>query len=335
MDKKQLILLIIENLNSGKISKEDLRILAGVGATPPQVAPVSVPQEPQEDNSKKLINIFYAIGAIIAVVGVGILVGQNWNDIGFAGRVLVTLGISFGAYVTGLLARGQEHKMLSQVMFVVSAVLAPLGSYVVFAEAGISFTRDVQLMVALVLSVIFGVALVISKRSMLVLITIGFASWAYFALIFKAFITSDYGGGNILDWATMLLGVSYILIGYGYGAIVSSDGNSSGKENNAIKNFLYSFGTLAVLIGGASIGGAFDLFNIILIFAAFYGSVYLKNGAMLKLGALFLMAHIIKLTSKYFADSIGWPVALIGVGFLVIGVGYGTHYLNQKFIKGI
>ena len=97
--------------------------------------------------------------------------------------------------------------------------------------------------------------------------------------------------------------------------------------------FIYGFGTLAILGAGIFIGGVFDLILIALIFAVFYGSVYLKSRSMLIFGAIFLMAHIIKLTSKYFVGSVGWPVALIIVGFLVIGVGYMTFYLNKRFMS--
>ena len=79
-------------------------------------------------------------------------------------------------------------------------------------------------------------------------------------------------------------------------------------------------------------GGIFDLITIALIFAAFYGSIYLKSRSMLTLAALFLMGHIVQLTARYFVNSIGWPVALIAVGFLIIAIGYGTLYLNKKFI---
>lgn len=313
MDKLQTIAFIREQVAEGKISKEELlEIVKGSDAASFHL---------KEESSKNLINVFYAIGAIIAVIGVIILVADNWDQIGFVGRVLVTLGISFAAYVSGLVFRAPEQDKLSQVMFTISAALAPLGTYVFLDEAGVDFTSGIQISAALVLSVIFGAALYISRKAILTLITIGFATWAYYALTIELFDTSYYGYDiDFLKWATMLLGVSYLLIAYGH------------RRSVPVQNILYGFGTLAILGAGISIGGFFDLLFIAFIFAAFYGSVYLKSRAMLALGALFLMAHIIKLTSEYFVDSIGWPVALIAVGFLVIGIGYGTFYLNKKYI---
>jgi hypothetical protein len=198
-------------------------------------------------------------------------------------------------------------------------------------QAGINFSSSTQLITAIILFIIFASALLINRFNVLVLITAGFATWAYYAFII-AFNFYDYSA-DFLKWASMLLGASYIFIGYGYKSVLLSENNRDEKEQKSVQNILYTFGTLAILISGISIGGFFDILFIAFIFGAFYGSIYLKSRAVLSLGAIFLVAHIIKLTSKYFVDSVGWPIALIGIGFLVIGVGYGTFYLNKRFIS--
>ena len=334
MDKPQIISFIEGQLAAGKISKGDLLNLAGQNVNPQNsFATISGDTVPARDeSSKNLINTFYGIGAIIAVVGVGILVAQHWDEIGFMGRVLVTLGISLMTYVVALLLSKPQQKMVSQVMFTIAAALAPLGAYVLLKEANVSFDWSAQIITSLVLFVVFGTALFISKKNILTLITIGFATWAYYAVLMKVF-GFNYYNSDFLKWASMLLGISYIFIAYGYQSVAQAFDAGDAKEKRAIQNVLYGFGTLAVLGGGIFIGGIFDLLFIALIFGAFYGSVYLKSRSMLILGALFLMAHIVKLTSKYFVNSVGWPIALIGIGFLVIGVGYMTFYLNKKFIS--
>jgi uncharacterized membrane protein len=321
MEKQQIVSFIEGQIASGRISRSELIDIANgeVARSHSDLA-----SEKRESSSKNLIGTFYTIGAIIVILGVGILAAQHWDEIGFIGRILITLGISLVTYMSGLLLNKPHQKIVSQVFFTLSASLAPLGAYVLLKEANIIFDSTTQVATALVLLTLFGTALAISKKNVLVLISIGFATWAYYACIVKVFGFTYYNF-DLFKWATMLLGLSYILVAYGYKATET--------EQKAVKNLLYGFGTLAILGAGISIGGTFDLFFIALIFAAFYGSVYLRSGSMLILGALFLMAHIIKLTSKYFVGSIGWPVALILVGFFVIGVGYMTYYLNKKFIS--
>src|SRR3989344_2251645 len=145
MDKQQIISLIKSELDAGKISKDDLFNLAreenaGTFQTIPGTSRVvSSGAPPKADSSKNLIKTFYTIGAIIAIVGVGILLAQNWYEIGFIGRILVTLGISLATYIAGFLLRAPGQRIISQIMFVISAALAPLGSYVLLEETIIDF----------------------------------------------------------------------------------------------------------------------------------------------------------------------------------------------------
>ena len=349
MNKDQITSFIEDQLALGNITRADLveivkatpfEINGPDGRPPMFTAPVATP--PIDDSpviaaapaeahasSRGLINAFYAIGAIIAVVGVSILVGQHWNDICFAGRILVSLGIALISYLAAIILNKPEQKTVSQVLFTVSAALGPLGAYVLLDQAGVTFDSSVQLMTAVILGLIFGTALWISRRPVLTIITIAYGTWAYFALIDRAFSPHYWWDNDLYKWAVIILGIAYLLIAYGL-RIANA---SAEKEKAAVKSMLYGAGTLAVLGASITIGGIFDIVMIALIFAAFYGSVYLRSRAMLLLAGFFLMAHLVKLTSKYFVDSIGWPVALILVGFLIIGVGYGTFYVNKTYLK--
>lgn len=326
-----MLSFIQAHLAAGTLTRDDL--LSLIGTPVAAHAPVAAqPAAAKEASSWNLIHTFYGIGAIIALIGVAILVAQNWNELGFIGRLLVTLGISLATYAGGISLARPDQRMLSQVLFTISGVLAPLGAYVLVSEAGVNFDANVQAITGGILAVIFGTALYVSRRTILALLTVGFVTWAYYAFIFKI-IGFEFYEADLMKWATMLLGASYILIAYGWRSVPSSTDSSIEKEKRAALNVLYGFGTLAILGMGITIGGGFDIFYIALIFAAFYGSVYLKSRPMLIFAGLFLMAHLIKLTSEYFVDSIGWSVALIVAGFMVIGVGYLTFYLNKKFLS--
>jgi uncharacterized membrane protein len=307
MEKEQIISFIKTQLTDGKITTSDLKNIANTNDVAQKV-----------ESSRNLIGVFYGIGAIIAIIGVSILVRQHWDEIGFGGRIIVSLGISLVTYITALLLRKPEQSTISQFLFVISAALAPLGIYVLLSQANVVFDSLAQLLTAIILCLIFTVAMFVSKKDILTIIVVGFATWAYYALIGKIFGVADING-DYIKWATMILGISYLCI-----ASVSKD---------TIKSVLNGLGTLAILGAGIFVGGSFDLIYIAMIFAAFYGSVYLKSHLMLGFAAIFLIAHIIKLTSKYFVDSVGWPVSLIVIGFLVIGIGYGTFYLNRRFIR--
>jgi uncharacterized membrane protein len=333
MDKTQILSFIKSHIESGQISESDVQGLLSTQSV--NANTISQPQKvaSKDRASKGIIYALYAIGGVIVLAGIIILIGQYWKDIGFFGRMAVTLGIGFVTYVIGLVMRGPQHRVLSQVMFTVSAALAPIGSVVFLDETKISFDSQTQCTVAGVLAIIYGVAYLISRRSVLVLFTTGFATWAYYALLAVVFKNNFYDLALLMKWAIILQGVSYICLGYAYISSNRAMEEGERQERKRVTALLYGLGSIAVLGGGIAIGGAFDLFYILFIFAAFYASVWLRSRMMLIAAAGFLIGHIIKLTSKYFVDSIGWPVALIGVGFLVIGIGYGTYYVNKKYLS--
>ena len=202
MDKKQIISLLETQLAAGTITRDDLAALMS-GEAMPVVSAVSapsatstptaaVPQKQEGNHSKYVVYALYAIGAVTALAGITILIAQNWEDIGFVGRILTTAGISFLTYVVALLLGKKEHKVVSQVLFAISAGLAPLGAYVFLIEMRADFAFfETQMMVAGALAVVYGAALIVSKRPLLVLVTTAFATWLYWAYLLKV-LTTEY-----------------------------------------------------------------------------------------------------------------------------------------------
>ncbi len=317
MEKQQLLAELKQQLQAGIITKSELSALTATSDTR------------DEGISHKMVNVLYTIGTIIAIVGVLILIVQNWDDIGFVGRIAVTLGIACATYAFGFIFKAPHQNKISQVMFFISAVLAPIGSFVLLDEADITMSLTTNIVLALLFAIIYGVAYWATRKNILALVTIGFGSWTYYAILAKLFESSLFNS-DLLKWAAVIAGVAYILMAR---AFASQQNVESPAENNAVAGVLYAVGSFSILIAGISFGGVFDVLFIAILFAGFYGSIFLKSRAMLGLSALFLMIHIGKLTAEYFADSVGWPVALIFIGFVVIAVGYGTLWLNRKFIK--
>lgn len=322
MNKQETLSFIQEELSKKNISKDDLLNIVNKNRD-------------SQGESNKLINVLYTIGAIIAVTGISILIGQNWNDIGMFGRLITTLGIFLATYITAFILQKPEQKILSQVMFSVSAILAPVSAWALLQESNIDFSIKYQTITALLLTIIFATALFVTRKHILVLITLVFATWGYFTEILHIFDISNYYGDfydDVLKWWVILLGIAYMFIAYGYQSILKPDESPEVKEKNIIQGIIYNLGALGVLIGGISVGGVFDALFVAIIFAVFYIGVYLRSNMMLLLGAIFLVSHIIKITSKYFVDTIGWSVSLILIGFIIIGVSYGTFYISKKYI---
>ena len=45
------------------------------------------------------------------------------------------------------------------------------------------------------------------------------------------------------------------------------------------------------------------------------------------------MFYILKITSEYFTEGLGWPLALVLAGLAMIGVGYVSLSVSRKYLK--
>lgn len=332
MEKIQVLSFVQSQLEAGSITPEDLAALTGVAAPavqPTATTPPVAEAQPVSRNQSSIINVFYGIGAVVALTGVGILVAQHWADIGFMGRVLVSAGIAAVSYAVALLMRAPGQRVLSQVFLTITGALIPLGAYVVLTENGVQFGLMEQVYIAAGGTVLFIVAWFVGKRSMALLLSVFYASWAYYAAILN-YLPGVSFRSDIFTWAIIVAGLAYVLIGAS-SPLAQGDGGAA-KEGRSVKTVLYALGTLAVLGAGFTLDGMWDLVYIPLVFGACYLSVYLHSRAMLVFGSLFLIGHLIYLTSKYFVGTIGWPISLVICGFIIIGVGYATYYVMSRFI---
>ena len=337
MDKQQIISFIKSQMDAGRITSQELASLAA-GQMPianPRVEPVNAASVVVDKVEKKqigFINALYLIGTIIVMIGIIILMAQHWQEIGFLGRVIVTVGVSFAAYAIGLFS-GRKNSLIQQAMFALSAALAPLGAYVILDNLGVSFNSSNQALTALAIFIIFLAAQIAVRNEILVIVMVGYGTWAYYAFLANILSVNLYSV-DWVKWSTLIVGLSYIAISYGYETMMRrKTGGFLRKEMSAVTNVLYGLGTLAFLAAAISFGGIWDFLMILFIFAAFYGSIYLHSRSMLFFAAVFLVAHVIKLTTKYFVGSIGWPVALIICGVLIIAIGYGSITLNNRYFK--
>jgi len=318
MDKKETLQLIESQLKSGVITDADLKqVLGDYNATHGHYA-----QKPE--NSKNVVRIIYIVGAVIILLGAIILVGENWSEIGFVGRILATLGLGLASFISALLLRKPEQNGISQTFYVISAVLMPLGTHVLLSQGLIDFTSMIQSIVALFFLAVFGMTFYKTRKNTVFLISIAYATWLYFALIAHVINSSLLPDDLAHEWSSMILGLAYICVGIGYEKV-----NGLIRESRISSRVLYAIGTLAILIPGLIIGGSFDIVYAIILCLVFYGSIRLRSRAMLIFGSVFFAGYVIRISSVYFADSIGWPLALILVGFLVIAAGYGAYYGNK------
>jgi hypothetical protein len=284
-------------------------------------------------HSVTLSEIMYFVGGAIVFLGIAILIGQNWQQFNTFTKILTTLGSGVAAYVAGLvLMRDKKLAKLAQAFFFISALVTPLGLFVTFDQAGFDTgSAGTNVIISLMLFGMFFASYSLFRQNLFLLFSILFATWLFFAL------TSYLIGSNPIFerwrfymYRIVVVSLSYIFLGYHF--------QQSDKEE--FTGFLYGLGIFGFLGAALALGGwspnqyyFWELLFPGLVFAVMFLSTRLKSKAFLVFGAVYLMLYILKITSEYFQEGLGWPLSLVIAGLALIGVGYYTFYLNRKYIE--
>jgi hypothetical protein len=285
--------------------------------------------------TKKLgvAEILYYIGGAVVFLGIMILLGQNWSTLGVAAKVMATLGSGIAAYFVGVLFnRDARTEAAGSAFFLISALVTPIGLWVIFDEAGFNANSfGMQTWISGILLAVFVSSYFVFKKNIFTLFSIIFATWMFFS--FTGFLVA--GAPHFNDWKfymyrTLAVSTAYMLIGYSF----------SKNERVSLCWFLYGFGVLGFLGAALALGEWKPNQNVFweliypgLVFGALFTSVHIKSKAFLTWGTIFLMAYILKITAEYFSTGLGWPLALVIAGLAMIGAGYMSFSLKKKYLS--
>lgn len=279
--------------------------------------------------------ILYVIGGIITLSGVLVLLSNNWDAIGFIGQWCITVGLGLALYINACMtARKNDFDTLSQVLFTVSSILLLWGGYVwydhVFNVSAYTYYAGADLavestLIGTILFAVFASALYAFKKPILHVIAAALFSLAYYSIVvhFLDKYTQSYDYGYVFDlgfYSMMLLGAAYIMYGYWL------------KNLQRVYNVFSFFGFGTVLLAGLLLGDMWDFLYAFLAIGSVALSIRIRNSIGLVLTSVAIGAYCIKISLRYFADSLGFSFILLGSGLLIIGLGYLTYYLNKKYI---
>ncbi len=281
------------------------------------------------ERSGRYSKLLYFVGGGVIFIGIVAFIAQVWDELGPFMHVVVTLGSGLAAFTAGVLL--SWHGRLGaagQAFFLIAALLLPLGMAVTLDEAGLDPERlGLQSLMAVVLLAAFLAVYRLFRSSSLLVYAIVFATWAFFAI--SGFVVGPdphFASKEFFEYRILTVGLAFMVLAWAF----------SGTERDGLSGPLYAFGSLAFLGSALALGGwkpsqsAFwELVFPGLVFGVLYLSVHLRSKALLTFGSLFLGAYLAKITGEYFSDSMGWPLALIVLGLLLMGVGFLTFRLKR------
>jgi len=266
-----------------------------------------------------LPRLLACIGGILVFAGLCIYIGMKWDDLNSAARVIITLGTGFILFILALVTMADKrYARAATPLFLVSSLLQPTGILVMlheYAEPG-DPRRGVLFMAGVML--LQHAAAFWSKRPT----TLAFTSITFGCIFFAT-------ACNLLEidenLAGVTLGTSLLCIAYALG----------NSRHAPVSPFWYLAGA------GAFLFSLFDAvedtpFEITYLAAAgflVFLSTWARSRALLFAGTISMLFYIAYYTSEHFAHVVGWPLALIGGGAVLLGLSALALRINNKYIK--
>jgi len=314
MNKEELLDELYSRIKSGEISRQDvIRRLAD--------------SQEEKSHNFSVTRLLYIIGAAIVVIGIIIFVGQIWDDIGVFGRILVTLilGLIF-AGAGSVLMKEKPGNYIGGVFHFIGGVLIPSGAIVTLNELDVNLNTVWPIIGVFFATFLFYLILDrIHKHPVLTFFTI--VNGSIFAYHLFAKMTEGLSDSSeIIPYFFIILGASYLLLSDAF----------KDTWNQRLIGLLYFFGSGMFLLASFSKvidSPAWQIAYVFIIAGAFLLSVAMRSRIILAISTIFLLAYVSYITGEYFADSLGWPISLVILGFIFIGLGYGSITISNKYIR--
>lgn len=314
LTKAEALSRISDLMKEAELGEGD--ILSLLSSSP--ALPSSQGKEKEGENSESFLQrVMVYIGGVFIFVGICIYVGLVWEDLNSLSRVIITFGSGLVALILGLFATEDTRFVrASTPLFLISAFLQPTGLFVLLHEYFPSSNDIVKAAL-----VVFGF---VTVQQFFAFAARNRSSLLFFSLFFfYLFLCALLDKIEILPPdSALLLGLSGLYVSYGI----------TKTSHVAISPFFFFFS--GILTAAASFDYLEDSsFDILLIgvSAGLIGiSVLTRSRTLLTVGILTLLAFLAYFTDEYFKDIVGWPIALIILGFLMIGISVFAVRLGRK-----
>jgi hypothetical protein len=273
----------------------------------------------EETSSGILTRVLGYIGGILIFCGIGVFTAMQWDSMTAAGRILVTLGIGFCAFIMAVVsARDARFERAATPLFLVAALLEPTGILVMLREFsrggdpayGVLFMHGAMLLQQ-------GLCFVALRRTVLAFTSLVFGV-GFFSLAFDLLSVDDTMIG-------LVLGLALLCIGWSIDRSV----------HKALAPITYLAGSVAFLAALFDIleGTPFEVLFLGVSSGLIFLSTVARSRMLLFIGTLATIGFIGYFSGKYFENTLGWPLILMLMGVVLIGLSALAVRLNKQYIR--
>lgn len=270
-------------------------------------------------SSSVLSKLLGYIGGIFVFAGIGVFISMYWDDFGSAARVIVTLGTGFVAFIMALVCLyDKKYERAATPLFLIAALLQPTGILVMLQEySSGGDAHDGLLFMAGFMLIQQGATLWAKRRTVLAFSAILFGC-IFFTTLFDLWDLNQKLIG-------IVIGASILCLAY---ALQQS-------KHLAIAPFWYLVGAIILMwsVFEAVENTPFELIYLGLAALLIFLSTNVRSRTLLTVGTLAMLGYIGYYTAKHFANTLGWPIALVIIGIALIGTSALAVRLNNKYIK--
>jgi hypothetical protein len=259
------------------------------------------------------------IGGIFIFVGVCVYIGIIWDSLNPISRVIISLGSGFIAFILGLFCLGDKKYIKAATpLFLIGAALQPVGLFV-FMDEYLPHTGDIAKAACFVFSFMTiqqCVAFIATKRTSLLFFTLFFFYATLCTLLNILKIDAPDG--------PMVLGLTGMMVSWGI----------SKTEHRVIAPFFFFWSS--VLTAAASFDFLKDTSVDVLLAGISAGLIYISviaaSRTVLTVGVISLLCFLAYFTDEYFKNSVSWPIMMLIMGFMMIGISVFAVKLGRKFV---
>jgi hypothetical protein len=271
-------------------------------------------------SSSVLSRIFAYLGGTFVFVGLAIFVGMRWDDLGPAGRVMLTLGPGLCLFVLAIVCTTDlRFDAAATPLFLVAGVVQPTGILVMLREYGRGGDAEYSvLFMSVVMLVQQGCTFWARRRTVLAFTSVVF--WTIAVVVALDLLDANmYAAG-------VTLGASLLCIGW----------SLDQSPYKAVAGLVYFFGA-ALLLEETYAWLRREPAEILFLGAA-CGVVVLaavaRSRSLLIVGTAALVGYIADFIYRHFAENLGAPLALMVIGLVFLAAGAAAVRLNAQYIAG-
>lgn len=275
-------------------------------------------KESEERSVALLGRILGSLGGTFLFAGLATFIVLNWGMMNGAARIIITLGAGLSVFVLALIASEEERFQKAQMpLYLIAATLQPTGILVaidVFSSGGNWLYA--ALITAGIMALQQGMVFWQKRLTTLLFTTMLFALW--FVGVALHLLQVE------LDIIALVLGGSTVVFCVGL----------ERTAHRLITPFWYLVGSVYFLGGlfALLVNTPIELLFVVVACGGVFLSMYARSRMLLFVSTAAILGYVSHFTNQYFLDSLGWPLALVLLGFVLIGLSSLAIRINRRYI---